>query len=256
MDFTQFKDQISKKLGLNLNGYKEKQLKRRIEHLMISQGFNGFSDYYKALINDEILTKKFLDKITINVSEFFRNKEIFDKLESDIIPQLLKKNNRLKIWSAGCSIGSEAYSIAMILDKLTPNITHAIHASDVDERILNEAKEAKYRYDLLKNVSQERLNKYFIKDEAKYQLRDIIKNRVVFKKHDLLKDHYEKDYDLIVCRNVTIYFTKETQNTLYTNFKMALKPGGILFIGATESILNYSQLGFEKTSAWFYQKPS
>jgi len=256
LDFTEFKEQISRKLGLNLSGYKEKQLKRRIEHLMISQGFKEFSEYYLALNRDQEQAKKFLEKITINVSEFFRNKDIFDKLETDIFPYLLKKTNRLKIWSAGCSIGSEAYSIAMILDHLTPKIMHTIHAFDLDERILEEAKAAKYRSDLLKNVSMERLNKYFTQEDGKYQLIDTIKNKVTFRKHDLLRDKCENDYDLIVCRNVTIYFTRETQNELYVNFFNALKPGGILFIGATESILNYSQLGFEKTSAWFYQKPS
>lgn len=255
MDFNEFSEQISRKLGLNLTGYKEKQLKRRIEHLMTNQGYKKYNDYFVAINNDDIQKKKFLDKITINVSEFFRNKEIFNKFETEIIPKLLKENDRLKIWSAGCSIGSEIYSIAMILDELSPRTSHTLHATDMDERILEEAKSGIYREDLIKNVSQSRKNKYFTKNDGKYQLSEDIKRKVIFRKHDLLGDRYETNYDLIVCRNVTIYFKREAQDILYANFKDALKPGGILFIGATESILNYSQLGFEKLSAWFYQRP-
>ena len=255
MDFERFREQISKTLGLNLSGYKETQLKRRIESFMEAQGFKEFDAYHRALATDKELARKFLDKITINVSEFFRNKDIFDNLETTVLPQLLKKsNNKLKIWSAGCSIGAEIYSITMILDKLTPGVRHIIHATDLDEGIIAKAKEGKYRPDELKNVSPERLNKYFVKDGNDYKLSTDIKSRVSFKKHDLLRDRYEKDYDLIVCRNVVIYFTRETQDVLYKNFNTALKPGGILFIGATESILNYKDIGLEKTLTWFYQK--
>ncbi len=255
MDFQEFKEKVSSKFSLSLSGYKEKQLKRRIEHLMHSQGYDDFAKYYQVLITDEEQKNKFLDKLTINVSEFFRNKEIFAKLETEIFPRLLKENKKLKIWSAGCSNGSEAYSMAIILDELTPSIEHNILATDIDERILQAAKEAKYRYDLLKNVTRQRLEKYFINLGNMYQLKDNIKNKVRFQKQDLLKDKFDKNYDLIVCRNVTIYFTRDTQNILYNNFKEALRPGGILFIGATESILNYSQIGFEKISPWFYKKP-
>ncbi|MEW6623105.1 MAG: protein-glutamate O-methyltransferase CheR [Bacillota bacterium] len=255
MDFWEFRDRISEKYNLNLCGYKEKQLKRRIEHLMNCQGFDDFQRYFRALITDEDQKNKFLDKLTINVSEFFRNKEIFDRLEGEVIPLLInRKSGNLRIWSAACSNGAEPYSIAIILDKYQGNI-HTIDATDIDERVLMEAKEAKYRKELIKGVSEERLKNYFTPIGDLYQLKDFIKNRVSFKKHDLLRDKFDKDYDLIVCRNVTIYFTKETQDFLYKSFAASLKPGGILFIGATESILNYRQLGFEKISPWFYQKP-
>ncbi len=255
MEFNEFRDEVSKLFSLNLVSYKEKQLKRRIEHLMNSQGYNQYKDYLKVIKVDENQRNRFLDKLTINVSEFFRNKEIFQKLEEEYLPELLKRNDRLRIWSAACSNGSEPYSVAIILDALTPGTQHKLIATDIDRKVLLYAREAQYKKELLKNVSDTRLEKYFTQVDERYQLKDYIINKVTFERHDILMDTYERNFDLIICRNVTIYFTRDTQNGLYENFYRSLRPGGILFIGATESILNYTQFGFEKLSPWFYQKP-
>lgn len=254
MEFEEFRKKVSQLISVNLEGYKEKQLKRRIDHLITTQGYKDYDEYYLALKNDGEQKHIFLDKLTINVSEFFRNKLIFETLEKTIFPKLLKEKSKLKIWSAACSNGSEPYSVAMILDKLTPNVIHTIDATDLDEKILAEAQKGVYKEDLLKNVSPERLKKYFTKTDNLWSISPSIKRKIRFRKHDLLKDRYQNNYDLIICRNVTIYFTKEIQNMLYENFRNSLTSGGILFIGATESILNHKELGFTKVSPWFYQK--
>ncbi|WP_341451573.1 CheR family methyltransferase [Desulfonispora thiosulfatigenes] len=167
---------------------------------------------------------------------------------------MIRKKGKLKIWSAACSNGAEPYSVAMILDQLTPRQIHTIDATDIDDKILQDARKGCYKADLLKNVSPDRLAKYFTKDGDTFCLSQDIKNKVKFKKHDLIKDSYQTNYDLIICRNVTIYFTKEIQNQLYENFRKSLAPDGILFIGATESVLDHKELGFNKVSPWFYQK--
>ncbi|MBZ4686962.1 MAG: chemotaxis protein methyltransferase CheR [Clostridia bacterium] len=254
MDFNDFRQAVSKKLNIDLQGYKERQLKRRIDHLMKSQGFDAYEDYYRVLAKDNKQKDVFLDKLTINVSEFFRNKNVFETLENKILPTLLSRKKKLKIWSAACSNGAEPYSVAIILHELTPGVTHTIDATDIDEKMLYAAREGSYRKELLKNVSQERLEKYFQKDNELWSVIPEIKRKVNFKKHDLLRDEYPNGYDLIICRNVTIYFTKETQNRLYRKFWSSLVADGILFIGATESILNYRELRFTKISPWFYQK--
>ncbi len=254
MEFDDFRKAVSKKLNINLEGYKERQLKRRIEHLMNSLGFKSYKNYFDSLNIDKKQREIFLDRLTINVSEFFRNKNIFDKLEKEILPELLSNKKELKIWSAACSNGAEPLSIAIILDDLTPGARHKIEATDIDEKILSEVNIGCYKKELIKNVSSYRLKKYFKENDEKYCISNNLKSKVRFKKHDLLLDNYSKGYDLIICRNVTIYFTRDIQNELYRKFWLSLNVGGILFIGATESILNYRELGFKKISPWFYQK--
>lgn len=254
MDFNQFKDRINKRFNVNLNGYKERQLKRRIDSLMQHQGFADYAKYFRALEADEKLWAQFMDKVTINVSEFFRNPDIFKVLEEKVIPYLLSKFTNLKVWSAACSNGAEPYSIAMILAEAGGN--HQIHATDMDEKILAVAKTARYPENMVKNVSERRKQKYFYRENGEYQLLDTIRSMVRFRRHDLLMQKYDTGYHLIVCRNVTIYFTREAQTELYRKFHNSLVEGGILFIGATENIINYQELGYEKFLPWFYQKVS
>lgn len=254
MEFLEFQRRIYRQFGLNLEGYKEKQLKRRITSLMQSQGIDDFGQYFDLLVKDEKQLLKFLDKVTINVSEFFRNPDIFRVLETKVLPELVRQKPRLKIWSAACSNGSEPYSIAIILEELTPGVKHQIEATDIDRKILEVAKRGFFEERFLKNVSPERLKKFFQPQDKGYQISEEIRRRVQYRHHDLLKDPYGRNYDLIVCRNVTIYFTMEAQDLLYRKFAEALAPGGFLFIGATENMLRYREFGFEKVMPWFYRR--
>jgi chemotaxis protein methyltransferase CheR len=256
MDFNQFIGEVHRKFSLNLGAYKEKQLKRRIESLISTTGAKGYQEYFELLCKDSAQLERFFDKITINVSEFFRNAEIFQSLEKAIFPQLCAGNQKLKIWSAACSNGSEPYSLAMILNECFPGVSFTINATDIDANILKSARRGVYDEKAIKGVSGSRLQKYFTRNGANmYQVIPELKRHVQFKKHDLLEDEFEKDYDLIVCRNVMIYFTRETQNDLYRKMYDSLKDGGVLFIGATETIAQYKDYGFDKVSHWFYRKP-
>lgn len=255
MDFNEFTSEIHKQYGLNLSAYKETQLKRRIESLINSCGAKGYRDYFHLLDKDSHQRERFFDKITINVSEFFRNEDIFEALEKDVIPDLCRGNRHLKIWSAACSNGAEPYSIAIILNDSFPSVEYIIYATDIDSNILRIAQEGVYDERVLKGVSKERLRKYFVKDgSGKYRVTPEVKENVRFRKHDLLEEGFERNYDLIVCRNVMIYFTRETQNVLYRKLYDSLKDGGILFVGATENIMQYRDFGFEKVYRWFYRK--
>ncbi|MGI6649849.1 MAG: CheR family methyltransferase [Bacillota bacterium] len=254
MDFNNFKDNIARQFGLNLQGYKEQQLKRRIDSLMLRLQVDDYRQYFQMLVRNEELWHGFLDKITINVSEFFRNPEIFALLEKEILPKILAAGSYLKIWSAACSNGSEPYSVAIILAEIAPATRYQLDASDIDAKILAQARQGKYPPQVLKNVSESRLTRYFTSQNGFYFLKEQIKRKVSFKHHDLLTETYGTGYDLIICRNVTIYFTREMQLKLYRQFHRSLKSGGVLFIGATESILSYRELGYEKIYPWFYRK--
>lgn len=255
MDLEYFEEWVLKDFGINLKAYKQNQLQRRILSLMSRVGVNSVEEYINLLKKDKDQRIKFLDFITINVSEFFRNPEIFDELEKKIKVELLNNTSgSLKIWSAACSIGAEPYSLSIIMDEILPNKKHKIIATDLDMTILQRAKEGIYAQAEIKNVKKERLEKYFTKEGEKYKIKSSIKNVVTFKKHDLILDNYEKDFDLIVCRNVVIYFNQDIKDNIYKKFSESLKKGGLLFVGATESIYNYKDYGFEKVSTFIYRK--
>ena len=143
----------------------------------------------------------------------------------------------------------------MIMRDLTPGKKHRILASDLDVEILAKAKRGVYSDNEIKSLSAERKAKYFTAQGDKYAVNDDIKSCIEFKRHNLLKDPFETGFDLILCRNVVIYFTEEAKDQLYANFFKALKPGGILFVGATEAILNFRKLGYTSFQPFFYQRP-
>ena len=254
MDFNEFHKWVHKELGINLSAYKPEQLNRRINSLMTRVGIKSLDEYSKVIKNNSEQKQKFLDFITINVTEFFRNPELFVDLEKQISKELLPNNPNLKIWSAACSIGCEPYTVGMILNKLAPNGRHNIIATDIDDTILTRAKEGKYSQNEMKGINNDDLSKYFKIKADKYYIESKIKNMVTFKKHDLILDTYETGFDLIICRNVVIYFNNDIKQEIYRKFSNSLKKGGLLFVGATESIYNYRDYGFEKASTFIYKK--
>ena len=254
MDFKEFESWIYKEIGINLSAYKPSQLHRRIESLMNRVGVDSLKEYTELIKNNSEQRQKFLDFITINVTEFYRNPELFRDLENKLKNEMQAAKRPLKIWSAACSIGCEPYSVAMILHKINPNIKHTIIATDIDNTILGKAKLGEYTKNEMKNVSNEDLIKYFEKVDEKYYINREIKNRVTFKKHDLILDRYDNDFDLIICRNVVIYFNTDVKNEIYRKFNNALKKDGYLFVGATESIYNYKEFNLEKSFTFIYRK--
>jgi chemotaxis protein methyltransferase CheR len=254
MDLNYFEQWVFTEFNIDLKAYKANQLHRRILSLMSRVGVETPEEYIKLLKSDAFQRQKFLDFITINVTEFFRNPEIFDEFKTKIKEEMLDKYKPLNIWSAACSIGAEPYSVGIIMDELSPGIKHRILATDIDNTILERAKNGEYTYSEIKNVKKQYLDKYFILEGDKYLISPKIKSMVSFKKHDLILDNYEKDFDIIICRNVVIYFNQDIKDKMYRKFSDSLKKGGLLFVGATESIYNYREFGFEKASTFIYKK--
>ncbi|MDB1932230.1 MAG: protein-glutamate O-methyltransferase CheR [Clostridium sp.] len=253
MDFTEFHNWIYREFNINLNAYKQEQLNRRIGSLMSRIDIKSLEDYKKLLRSDNKERQRFLDFITINVTEFFRNPELFKELEKALKSYILN-NNKLKIWSAACSIGCEPYSIAMMLNEINPMGRNNIVATDIDSTILKRASLGEYVQAEMKNIDEDYRKKYFKLEKDKYIINNNIKSMVTFKKHDLILDNYEKDFDLIVCRNVIIYFKNDVKKEIFKNFSNSLKKGGLLFVGATESIYNYKEYGLEKVSTFIYKR--
>lgn len=254
-DWELFKEKLFAKSNINLNDYKPAQMQRRISNLMTRHGKATYMDFFRLIETDAKLYKDFIDYLTINVTEFFRTPEKFVELENKVIPDLLTANPRLNIWSAGCSIGAEPYSLAMILLEKTPTVKHRILATDLDAEMLTKAKNGVYSANELKNMPPVRLSKYFRESAGFHHLQESVKERVEFQRHNLLLDKFESGFDLILCRNVVIYFTEEAKDALYRRFFAALKPGGVLFVGGTEAILNFREIGFQHYVPFFYKKP-
>lgn len=253
--YEQFKAKILKKTSLNLSLYKERQMKRRIESLMSRNSIHSYDEYFNRLNADKELFNEFVNFLTINVSEFYRNINQWDVLKNQVFPELLKNNDSLKVWSAACSTGEEPYSLAMTLSAYLPLNKIKIFACDFDEEAMAKAKNGVYSEKAVKNVPKDYLKKYFTPVGSNYQVSDDIKRCVEFKKMNLLLDKYPTGYDLIVCRNVMIYFTEEAKDEMYHKFFASLRPGGYFFVGSTEQIIQPTKYGFETGKTFFYKKP-
>ncbi|MFC4387661.1 CheR family methyltransferase [Gracilibacillus marinus] len=253
-DYQDFVKNIYKKTGLDLSLYKEVQMKRRLTSLRNKRGYDNFNDYFLAINTEQRLLQEFLDKVTINVSEFFRNPSRWKVLEENILPKLKARKKSIKIWSAACSTGEEPYTLAMIANQYWNIDNIEILATDIDLNVLARAKQGVYNDRAVQDVPEDRKEKYLLKDENTYKVDDRLKKCITFKQHNLLADKYPSDVDLIVCRNVLIYFTEQAKEQIYHNFSQALNDKGIFFVGSTEQIFHPEKYNFQVIDTFFYQK--
>lgn len=244
--------------GLDLNCYKRPQMQRRLEVYLSRSGQPNWPTLFRAFQTDALLLRDFQSYLTINVSAFFRDPQKYQYLQTSVLPALLQKRATLSVWSAGCSRGQEAYSLAMLLAEATAaSQPHRILATDIDQPTLNWAR-AGGPYDTsdVANLNEARLAQFFHRQDKAYWLNEALRRRVTFRQHNLLTDTVVGRFDLIICRNVVIYFQPEAKVTLYRRFYEALRPGGILFVGGTEIIPRSAGLEFEPVGASFYRRPA
>lgn len=254
-DYGKLKTDIYKVLGIDLNAYKEQQMRRRINQWLDRHKLDSYAELIKTIKEEQDHKEKFTKYLTINTSNFFRDKNVFQEIESQVLPAI-GKNNRPRIWSAGASIGAEIYSIAILLAELgiRPGM---LLATDLDEIILQQAQKGVYLKNQMAGVKPAYIDKYFEQHEDdSWSIISRIKNQVKFKKHNLLEDPFESRFDLILCRNVFIYFTTETQNTLINKFVQSLKPNGYFIVGSAEHIMDPSAYNLNRVSYCIYQKDS
>lgn len=255
-DYEYFKKAVLDLTKIDLDAYKEKQMKRRIDTLIAKNKITGYENYVAALKKDNRMFEEFVNYLTINVSEFYRNPDQWQIMDREIIPELIRKfGKNLKIWSAACSTGDEPYSLVMAFSRHLPLNQIKIFATDLDKQVIAKAKTGLYVEKSIASVPDDLKKKYFTKIGPSYQISNEIKARVEFKEHNLLKDTYPTDCHLIVCRNVLIYFTEEAKDEVFRKFQRCLKPGGFLFIGSTEQIINHKEIGFDRRNSFFYVKP-
>ncbi|HXL01967.1 MAG TPA: protein-glutamate O-methyltransferase CheR [Candidatus Atribacteria bacterium] len=255
-DIQYLRDKVLEKTGIDLAYYKENQLQRRLPFIISRAGAQSVEEYVELLDKNPQVLEDFKNRFAINVSEFFRNPERYEDLKNKVLPKLMKEAGLiLKIWSAGCSVGSEPYSLAMVLEEMPHRKPYRIWATDIDEDALEKAKEGVYSEDFISNVPSVYLEKYFqFQGEGKYAVVHQLKKRITFEKHDLLQDEVKETFALVVCRNVIIYFEDEAKKIAFKKMSDALQKGGYLWVGSTERITDPSSLGLRYVLPFFYQK--
>jgi chemotaxis protein methyltransferase CheR len=249
-------------LRIDLNSYKSEQMCRRLDSWLVRSNTTTWDEYFRRLQSDAKELSKFRDYLTINVSEFFRDTDRWKTIQEQVIPQLIKDNQAqrstktgLRIWSAGCSTGQEPYTLAIIMDELAPMSDYSVLATDLDRGALQKAMErGPYSQDDVRNVSPERRAKYFDQTGNTFHFKEKYARHVKFRELNLFLDPFETNLDLIVCRNVIIYFTTEAKQELYKHFQSALRPGGILFLGGTEIIPYPNEYGLRSQGISLYKR--
>lgn len=240
-------------LGLRLADYRSRQLERRLTYFRQRHGLQSNAEVAARLYSDPEFRRQFADFVTINVSEFFRNPERYADLRRLHLPALLAGRPGLQVWSAGCSIGAEPYSLAILLHELAPAGQHVVLGTDIDAASLERCRAGVYRDTELREVPAAMRHRYFQATQDGWRVDPAVRSLVSFRRLDLLVDPFPTGQDLIACRNVVIYFTDAAKLQLYRRFRASLRPGGLLFVGATESIFDCRTLGFEYVAPCFYR---
>lgn len=254
-NYEKFKSDIYALTKIDLNAYKEKQMRRRIDTLITKNHIDSYEKYVSVIKSDKELFEQFVNFLTINVSEFYRNPEQWKILDQEVFPQLISRfGKRLTIWSAACSTGDEPYSLVMALSRHVPLSDIRIIATDIDKQVLEAARTGLYNEKSITSVPDDLKKKYFTKIGSSYQIADEVKRCVEFREHNLLRDAYPTGCHLIVCRNVVIYFTDDAKDEIYAKFHKSLVSGGVLFIGSTEQIMNYKDFGYLRNKSFFFEK--
>ncbi|WP_347861155.1 CheR family methyltransferase [Salimicrobium sp. PL1-032A] len=226
--------------NIDFDNYKETTMVRRINRRVKINRLESLEEYVEFLKDSEkernILQKEFF----IGVTGFFRDPEAFTSLKENVLPNLDYNKDSIRIWSAGCSTGEEVYSLAILLneymEKNNIRTSVKIFATDVDEKALEMAGNGSYPESLMANVNPELIAKYFIKEEEGYRVSNPLRKMVVFAKHNLIKDPPFSRLDLLVCRNLFIYFKNETQQYILNKFYYSIQKDGFLFLGNSETL--------------------
>ena len=229
--------------------YKRATVLRRIERRLQVNGITDLQAYRDFLHLHPEETQALLQDMLISVTNFFRDKEAFDVLDRDVLPRFIEgrgEQDRIRVWSVGCATGEEAYSLAMLLQerslKSAEGVSFQVFATDIDERAISFARTGLYPDSILADVTPSRVRQFFAKDAAHYRVKKELREHMLFAHHNVLSDPPFSRLDLICCRNLLIYLDREAQIEILKMFHFALRPGGVLFLGSSESADSVSSM--------------
>ena len=243
MHFDEFLKEVAPCLGLQWRPFQRRGVKRKVERRIIELGCSRFDEYLLKVQKDPE-EKSHLSKIlTVTISRFFRDREVFHVLETSVLPAILKNREKgdLNVWSIGCASGEEPCSVSLLwkekFEKDFPEVRLSILATDIDEKMLRRAEEGRYKRSSLRETSQEILENCFKKEDGFFTLNPPVKKSVEFKRHDILREELFPGMDIIFCRNLAFtYFSKESQIEVLKKIASSLKERGYLVTGKDESL--------------------
>ncbi len=257
-DYQELRQAVYDLFSIDLAFYRTQQMERRLTSLLERRHCQSWQEYIALLQKDDQERRFFQEYLTINVSSFYRDAEKWDYLRKTILPYLFRLRGPagIEAWSVGCSIGAEAYTLAMLLLDQEPARSHRVWGVDIDTKVLERAiAGGPYTRSEVKELPPHFLQKYMqVLDDNSYMVRPSVRTITNFQHFDLLQDVVERQFDLILCRNVVIYFTAQTKVDVYRRLRQALRPGGVLFIGSTETISRYREWGLEYIAPAFYRR--
>jgi chemotaxis protein methyltransferase CheR len=242
-------EQLRTRRQFDLGAYKDRCIRRRITKRLRSSGARSVAGYLELLAGDDELDA-LLATLSVHVSQFFRNPDTFLALERDVLPDLCRRareagRHDLRLWSVGCASGEEPYSLALLIDELAPaGLSVSILGTDVSEPILDSARAACYEPARLAEVPPAVLARYFSLDGGFYHLHERVRTMVRFERHNIMTATRFPAADLVLCRNVLIYFTREEQARILARFAAALPEGGVLVLGRAETLVGRERLLF------------
>lgn len=241
-ELQQLKEQIRRDVGFYCDGYKEHCLRRRIAVRMRARGLHGYAEYAALLLTDPQEYQKLRDAVTINVSKFYRNPEVWSVLDAQIVPHLFAANRQIRMWSAGCAGGEEPYSISMLLREYANRTNQQaalsrfeIVGSDIDRLSLETAQRAEYGPFAFTDIPTQ-VREHWFEPPQLVRVKEEIRASVRFETRDLITSELPSGCDVIFCRNVVIYFERAIQEALFQRFHAALAPGGFLVLGKVETL--------------------
>ncbi|QCB48585.1 SAM-dependent methyltransferase [Hydrogenophaga sp. PAMC20947] len=257
--------QLRKRTGHDFSLYKKSTIGRRIERRMAKHSIDSAEVYARYLKENPAEAKALFRELLINVTRFFRDPDAFVALKTTVLPPLLEgraEGDVFRVWVAGCASGEEAYSIAIVLRELTDEIKARqgheiaiqIYATDLDDEAIALARAGRYPLTISEDISPERLRRFFTQDDTGYKVTPNLRDMLVFAVQNVVKDPAFTKLDFLSCRNLMIYLERELQSRLVLNFHYALKPDGVLFLSASESITSHPDLFLALDRKWkFYQ---
>jgi chemotaxis protein methyltransferase CheR len=253
-EFSRIGQILLTKRGFNLDAYKDRCVRRRIAIRIRANHCETANEYCELLQSVQGEIDHLLKVLTIHVSQFFRNAPVFEKLRLEIIPQLFASTRQkgakgLRFWSLGCSSGEEPYTLALILAEYfslkMKEIPVTIDATDVDAATLDQAKKGIFSVERMLELPLNYLQSYFAEEGTQYRLVPKITDMVNFRQGDLLNDNLYQKCNLLLCRNVLIYFSREQQERIFRNIARVLDRDGFLVLGKSETILGDSRALFK-----------
>lgn len=252
-EYTAFCEGVRKLCGIDLLQYKRGQMERRIRTFASNRGVTDLGEYLKRLA-DRAELEAFLDRVTINVSQLWRNPTEWDALSRDVLPELMRAG-RISVWSAGSSYGAEAYTLAALVLDTVRGARAEILGTDIDPRMVARARDGRFSGEDARSAPPEALSRWFEKDGDEFVARRELKAMVRFEAGDLLRMPFpEGKYDLVLCRNTVIYFTEEVRDALHERLARSIRPGGYFLIGSTERVSRTGDIGLEVVRPFLYRK--